>query len=95
MPLLPGDRGGESDDREKEHGIPMKKISLTGIVLVLLGGWMITYQGLTYLSVDIFVPGTTPVHPSTPPAVFLAPLMGAITFAVGVVLLVVGIVRNM
>lgn len=72
----------------------MKKVVLTGTVLVLLGGWMITYQGLTYLTVDLFHPQAITVPSTHPGAVYLPPLMGAITFGVGVVLLIVGLVRD-
>lgn len=73
----------------------MKKVVLTGTVLVLLGGWMITHQGLTYLNVELFHPQGAPLHSPPPGTVYLAPMMGAVTFSVGIVLLIVGLVRDM
>jgi hypothetical protein len=69
----------------------MKSISWVGILLIVLGGLVLAYQGINYTRqknvVDVgSVHLTTETHERIP----LPPILGALALAGGVVLLVMG-----
>ena len=69
----------------------MKRITLIGLVLIVLGGAAFIYQGITYTSHEkIFDIG--PIHASadTQKTIPLPPLLGGLVLAGGIVLVIMG-----
>jgi hypothetical protein len=73
----------------------MKPIAVLGIVLILVGAIALAYQGITYTTrekvLDIGPIEATKKEKKTIP---LSPVLGALSLAAGVVLVVVGVRRG-
>jgi hypothetical protein len=73
----------------------MKTISWTGIVLIVLGGLVLVYQGINYTRqkkvVDV---GSLHVTTETHERISLPPILGGLALVGGVTLLAVGAVRK-
>lgn len=69
----------------------MKPISMVGILLVVLGALALAYQGITYTHREKII-DVGPIHASADErkTIPLPPIVGAITLAAGISLLVVG-----
>jgi hypothetical protein len=69
----------------------MKPISMVGILLVVLGALALAYQGVTYTHREKII-DVGPIHATADEqkTIPLPPVLGAITLAGGIALLVVG-----
>lgn len=69
----------------------MKSTTLIGIVLVVLGALALVYQGINYTSTEkVLDLGPFQASAETQKRIPVSPILGGITVAAGVVLLVVG-----
>jgi hypothetical protein len=72
----------------------MKPMSLAGIVLILLGALALAYQGITYTRREkVLDLGPIQATADTQHTLPLPPILGALTLAAGVALLVAGNAR--
>jgi hypothetical protein len=73
----------------------MKPVVLLGIILLVIGGLALAYQGLTYTTREKVI-DVGPVHVTAERerTIPLPPLIGALALGSGVVLLVVGLRRT-
>ena len=72
----------------------MKPISWVGIVLIVLGALVLSYQGINYTrQKDVLDVGSVHLTTETHERIPLPPILGGLALAGGVVLLVMG-VRN-
>ena len=69
----------------------MKTITIIGIVLILVGGLALAYQGITYTTREEIVDvGPLEATKKTEKTIPLPPILGGITLAAGVVLVLAG-----
>lgn len=70
----------------------MKPIAIIGIILIILGIVALAYQGISYVTHDKVIDmGPLQVSADRTHTIPIAPILGATTVIVGIVLLVVGI----
>jgi predicted lysophospholipase L1 biosynthesis ABC-type transport system permease subunit len=73
----------------------MKLLTLLGILLIVLGGLALAYQGFTYVSRDTIAEvGPIKVQANRERTVPLPPILGGVALAVGVGLMIVGLRQN-
>ncbi len=69
----------------------MKTLVVIGIVLCLIGGLILAYQGFSYITHEKVVDaGPIQVNAEKEHFVFLPPVLGAVALGTGIVLIVVG-----
>lgn len=69
----------------------MKALTLIGIVLILLGGLALAYQGFTYVSRETVAQvGPVQVLADRERTVWLPPVVGGLAIVGGIALLIVG-----
>jgi hypothetical protein len=72
----------------------MKPITWVGIALIVLGVWVLVYQGINYTRKKTVLDlGSVHISTETHERISLSPILGGLALAGGIVLLVVG-VRN-
>src|SRR5262249_25367301 len=77
----------------KEQG--MKPLIVIGLILVLLGGLILAYQGFTYITHEkVIDAGPVQVTAERQNFVYLPPILGAVTLGAGVVLMLIGASRR-
>jgi hypothetical protein len=77
----------------KERG--MKPLIVIGLILVLLGGLVLAYQGFTYITHEkVIDAGPVQVTAEKQNFVYLPPILGAVTLGAGVLLMVIGATRR-
>jgi len=73
----------------------MKPAILVGVLLIVLGGLALAYQGFTYTHREKVL-DVGPIHATADKHdhVFIPPILGGLALVAGVVLIVVGAKRN-
>jgi hypothetical protein len=73
----------------------MKPLIMIGLILVLVGGLFLAYQGFTYVTHEkVIDAGPVQVTAEKQNFVYLPPILGAVTLGAGVVLMVIGASRR-
>jgi hypothetical protein len=73
----------------------MKPLIVIGLILVLLGGLFLAYQGFTYVTHEkVIDAGPVQVTAEKQNFVYLPPILGAVTLGAGVVLMLIGATRR-
>ena len=68
----------------------MKSLAIVGIILIVLGGVALAYQGITYTTNEKVVDlGPLKVEAKREKTIPLPPILGAVALAGGIVLLIV------
>lgn len=69
----------------------MKTLTIIGLVLILLGGLALAYQGITYTTEEQIVDvGPLQATKETEKTIPIPPILGGVTLAAGVLVLIVG-----
>lgn len=75
----------------QQPGVIMKKLSIVGVLLIVLGIAAFAYQGITYTTQEKVVDlGPLQMTAEKTRTIPLPPIMGAIALSGGVALLIVG-----
>lgn len=69
----------------------MKSLTMLGLLLIILGGLSLAYQGFTYTQKEkVAQIGSVQVSADTQHTVYFPPILGGLGVAAGIILVVVG-----